>query len=44
MKTEEAEKLFHWANPVIKGGQHSVQAGGENTGTRVTIYGEAPDS
>ena len=44
MKTEEAEKLFYWANPVIKDGQHSVQAGGENTGTRVIIYGETPDS
>jgi len=44
MKTEEAEKLFYWANPVIKEGQYSVYANGENTGTRVIIYGETPNS
>jgi len=44
MKTEEAEKLFYWANPSISEGQHSVYADGENTGTRVIIYGETPES
>lgn len=43
MKTEEVEQLFFWANPVIKDGQHSVYADEENTGTRVIIYGEAPN-
>lgn len=42
MKTEEAEMLFYWANPVLPEGSYSVRADEENTGTRVIIYGEAP--
>jgi len=42
MKTEEAEMLFHWANPVLPKGAFSVYADDKNTGTRVIIYGEAP--
>ena len=38
MKTEEAEQLFHWANPVLPEGNYSILASGENTGTRVIIY------
>ncbi|MDC0449138.1 L,D-transpeptidase [bacterium] len=42
MKTEEAEKLFYWANPVLAKGMSGVRADEENTGTRIIIYGEAP--
>lgn len=44
MKTEEAEKLFYWANPSLQEGASSVYADDGNTGTRVIIYGEAPNS
>jgi hypothetical protein len=44
MRTEEVEQLFHWANPVIVDGQHTVYADGENMGTKVIIYGEAPNT
>ena len=43
MKTEEAEQLFHWANPVLPKGAYSVLASDDNSGTRVIIYGEAPN-
>jgi hypothetical protein len=42
MKTEEAEKLFYWANPSLQEGQWSIHASDEDPGTRVIIYGEAP--
>jgi len=44
MKTEEAEQLFYWANPVITNKQNVVYADGENTGTKIIIYGEAPNT
>lgn len=41
MKTEEAEKIFYWANPVLDG-KSSVKATEANPGTRIIIYGKAP--
>ncbi|OGK19422.1 hypothetical protein A2866_01795 [Candidatus Roizmanbacteria bacterium RIFCSPHIGHO2_01_FULL_39_8] len=40
MRITDAEKLYHWANPVTTG--PTTYASKENTGTKVTIYGEAP--
>lgn len=42
MKTEEAEQLFYWTNPVFKEGGWATYATAEDPGTRVIIYGEAP--
>ena len=42
MKTEEAEQLFYWANPVLPKGAYGVLASDDNSGTRVIIYGETP--
>lgn len=44
MKTEEAEKIYYWANPAPKEGANVVYASEDDPGTRVIIYGEAPDS
>jgi hypothetical protein len=41
MKTEEAEKIFYWANPKL-GEKASVKATKDNPGTQVIIYGTAP--
>ena len=43
MKTEEAEKLFYWANPEI-GDKSSVRATADNPGTKIVIYGTAPNN
>ncbi len=43
MRTEEAEKIFYWANPVL-GDKPSIKATEENPGTQVIIYGTAPKS
>ena len=43
MKTEEAEKLFYWANPEI-GNKSSVRATADNPGTKIVIYGTAPNN
>lgn len=40
MKTEEAGKLYYWANPELRGRQ-SIYAGKDNPGTPVIIYGRA---
>lgn len=40
MRQTDAEKLYHWANPVTTG--PTTYADRENKGTKVTIYGEAP--
>jgi hypothetical protein len=40
MRITDAEKLYHWANPVTTG--PTTYADRENKGTKVTIYGEAP--
>lgn len=41
MKTEEAELLFYWADPVLDE-KNSIRATEENPGTEVIIYGIAP--
>lgn len=43
MRTEEAEKIFYWANPVL-GDKPSIKATEDNPGTQVIIYGTAPKS
>lgn len=43
MKTEEAEKIFYWANPIL-GDKPSIKATEDNPGTQVIIYGKAPNS
>jgi len=43
MKTEEAEKIFYWANPELSEGKWSVFANDENPGTKIIIYGETPN-
>lgn len=42
MKTEEAEKVYHWAHPTLADGARSGRSSKDNPGTRVIIYGEAP--
>ncbi|OGC51139.1 hypothetical protein A2982_03055 [candidate division WWE3 bacterium RIFCSPLOWO2_01_FULL_39_13] len=42
MKTEEAEKIFYWANPKL-GDKQSISATKDNPGTKIVIYGEAPN-
>jgi hypothetical protein len=42
MKTEEAEKLYYWANPDLSDNQSILTSTG-NPGTRVIVYGTAPD-
>jgi lipoprotein-anchoring transpeptidase ErfK/SrfK len=41
MKTEEVAQLYYWAQPDLKGKQ-SIYASGDNQGTQIIIYGEAP--
>ncbi len=41
MKTEEVEKLYYWANPPST--QHTTYASNTNPGTKIIIYGEAPN-
>lgn len=41
LKTEEAEKLYNWALPDLKG-KTSIKATEDNPGTKVIIYGKAP--
>lgn len=41
MKTADAEKLYHWVNPVA-GGKNATLATKDNPGTKITIYGDAP--
>lgn len=42
MKTEEAGKLYYWANPRLEGRQ-SIYAAENNPGTEVIIFGKAPN-
>ncbi len=44
MKPEEAGILYAWADPVIPDGKSSVRAGDSNPGTRIIIYGKAPQT
>ncbi len=41
MNEQDAEKLYYWAHPFL-GEEESVEAGQDNPGTEVIIYGEAP--
>jgi hypothetical protein len=41
MKTEEVEQLFYWATPDMKG-QSIMAASSENPGTKIVIFGTAP--
>jgi lipoprotein-anchoring transpeptidase ErfK/SrfK len=43
MKTEEVEKLYYWAEPVL-GDKPSLRATDDNPGTPVIIYGKAPNN
>jgi hypothetical protein len=40
MRTVDAEKLYHWVNPIAKG--NVTLATGDDPGTTITIYGKAP--
>jgi lipoprotein-anchoring transpeptidase ErfK/SrfK len=44
MKTGDAEKIYYWVQPDLPDGQQSVRATPDNSGTRVIIYGIAPDA
>jgi len=39
LKTEDAEKLFYWAEPELNG-KTSVRASDDNPGTQIVIYGK----
>ena len=41
MITADAEKLFYWTEPELDG-KKSIRATGNNPGTKIVIYGEAP--
>jgi lipoprotein-anchoring transpeptidase ErfK/SrfK len=43
MRTEDAEKIYYWANPVL-GDKPSIKATERNPGTPVVIYGAAPSN
>ncbi len=43
LRTEDAEKLYYWTKPAI-GDKSTVYADENNPGTRIIIYGEAPQS
>lgn len=40
MKTEDVEKLYYWADPVVK--DYTTYADSKNPGTKIIIYGVAP--
>jgi lipoprotein-anchoring transpeptidase ErfK/SrfK len=42
MKTEEVEQLYYWAHPEL-GDKQSIRASKDNPGTKIIIYGEAPN-
>ena len=43
MKPEEAGLVYEWAAPTMNG-KHTMYASSENPGTKVVIYGTAPNS
>jgi lipoprotein-anchoring transpeptidase ErfK/SrfK len=43
MKTEEVEQLYYWAQPDLPEGLSSVRSSDQNPGTKVIIYGQAPN-
>jgi len=40
MKTEQAEKIYYWAQPHLQG-ERSIWASADNPGTQINIYGQA---
>ena len=42
MRTEDVEKIYYWATPTLDG-KPSIQATATNPGTRIIIYGTAPN-
>lgn len=42
MKTEEVEQLYYWAEPNLNG-RASIAASSENPGTKIVIFGIAPE-
>jgi lipoprotein-anchoring transpeptidase ErfK/SrfK len=44
MKTPEAGIIYNWSAPKIPEGKTSTKVSSDNPGTKVIIYGEAPDS
>jgi lipoprotein-anchoring transpeptidase ErfK/SrfK len=42
MKTEDVEKIYYWADPDLMG-KTSINANKDNPGTRIVIYGTAPN-
>lgn len=42
MKIEEAGQLYYWAQPDLRGSP-SIRATADNQGTRIVIYGKAPE-
>jgi|694.fasta_scaffold00773_3 lipoprotein-anchoring transpeptidase ErfK/SrfK len=42
MKLDDAEKLYYWADPELKE-KTSIKATKENPGTKIIIYGKAPN-
>jgi lipoprotein-anchoring transpeptidase ErfK/SrfK len=43
MRPAEAEVLFYWADPVVPENHNSILASNTNPGTKVVIYGTAPN-
>jgi lipoprotein-anchoring transpeptidase ErfK/SrfK len=43
MRTEDAERLFYWANPVLSEGANNILSTPDNPGTKVIIYGVTPN-
>ena len=41
MRTEDAEVLFYWSDPVV-GEAKTVKATKDNSGTEIVIYGITP--
>jgi lipoprotein-anchoring transpeptidase ErfK/SrfK len=44
MQTDEAEKIYNWAQPDLPEGISSVRATNDNPSTRVVIYGNPPNN
>lgn len=42
LRTEDAQKLYFWADPKLENGLLSIRSTTDNPGTKVVIYGTAP--
>lgn len=42
MRTEDVEKIYYWATPHLNGEIWGIHANADNPGTKITIYGTAP--